>query len=83
VEDAETGKRSLQVGDREGEASGPHEKPVVDVSAALGEAGHEVEDLGYEGVPDEGSVLREAGAHDQTVDVVDALDAIAGESPSD
>jgi hypothetical protein len=66
------------VGDREA-----HEKPVVDVSGALGEAGHEVADLGYEGIPDEGAVLKDAGAADPTVDVNDALDVIVEQSPSD
>jgi hypothetical protein len=71
------------VGDRETGEPGPHEKPIVDVSAALGEAGHEVKDLGYEGVPDEGAVLKQAGPHDPSVDVDDALDVILEQSPSD
>jgi hypothetical protein len=76
------------VGDREStagahEAPAQHKSAVVDVSGALGTAGHEVEDQGYEDVPDAGAVLKEAGAHEQQVDVVDALDAIAGECPSD
>jgi len=32
-------------------------RPRIDVSPALHEAGHEVADLGYEGVPDDGPVL--------------------------
>jgi hypothetical protein len=31
--------------------------PRIDVTAALGEAGHEVEDLGYEGIPDDGPLV--------------------------
>jgi hypothetical protein len=34
--------------------------PVVDVSAALGEAGHEVHDLGFDGVADSAPVLHHA-----------------------
>jgi hypothetical protein len=71
------------VGDREAGAPGPHEKPVIDVSAALGEAGHEVEDLGYEDVPDAGPLLQEAGAAEAHRDVNDALDVIVEQAPSD
>lgn len=34
-----------------------HEPPRIDVSAALGEAGHEVEELDYEGIPDDGPLV--------------------------
>ena len=57
--------------------------PKIDVSAALGEAGHEVEELGFEGVPDTGPVLRGAGDQEQTEDVDDALDAATMVYPSD
>ncbi len=33
------------------------DRPHIDVSPALGEGGSEVEQLGYEGVPDTGPVL--------------------------
>jgi hypothetical protein len=35
----------------------PDETPRIDLSAALGEAGHEVEELGYEGIPDDGPLV--------------------------
>jgi hypothetical protein len=31
--------------------------PKIDISAAIGTGGHEVEQLGYEGVPDTGPLL--------------------------
>jgi hypothetical protein len=77
------------VGDRDAVASGadgaaaPQQARVVDVSGAIGEAGHEVKDLGYEGLPDDGAVLEEAGAAETHRDVVDTLDAIAEECPPD
>lgn len=40
----------------EGPAS-PEDRPLVDLRPALGLAGHEVEELGLEGVPDTGEVL--------------------------
>jgi hypothetical protein len=33
------------------------DKPKIDLHEALGEAGHEVKDLGYEGVADTGKVV--------------------------
>jgi hypothetical protein len=60
-----------------------NEKPVVDLSAALGEAGHEVEDLGYEGVPDKGDVLKDAGEQESELDVEGALDAVTEVCPPD
>ena len=58
--------------------------PRIDVSAALGEAGHEVEELGFEGIADTGPVLREAGDGDRhPEDVDDALDAVTMPYPSD
>jgi hypothetical protein len=77
------------VGDREAAAPAAPEgaakdrNAVVDVSGALGAAGHEVEEQGYEGVPDDGALLQEAGAAETHRDVVDTLDAIAEECPSD
>jgi len=44
------------------------DRPLIDVSPALGEAGHEVELLGFEGIPDNGAVLRDAGATDDRAD---------------
>ena len=71
------------MGDRAAAASGSDDKPVIDVTAALGEAGHEVADLGYEGIPDDGAVLKDAGSADPIVDVDTALDVIVEQSPSD
>jgi hypothetical protein len=53
--------------------------PIVDVSAALGEAGHESEVLGYEDVEDSGPVLQDAGAHEETPEEAEqrVLDAMA------
>jgi hypothetical protein len=42
------------MGDRDGDEQ---ERPHIDLTPALGEAGHEVEELGYEGVADTGPVL--------------------------
>jgi hypothetical protein len=44
------------------------EKPLIDVSPAVGEAGHEVELLGYEDDPDNAPVLQDAGAVDERTD---------------
>ena len=57
-----------------------HHHPTIDVSKALHEAGHEVEALGYEGVPDSGPVLRHAEA---VADAEAKLDAILSEFPAD
>ena len=52
--------------------------PKINVAAALGEAGHEVADLGFEGIPDKGPLLRHAGDTDTPDDEVgDALDLAA------
>ncbi len=67
-------------GERE---SAEHEKPVVDVSAALGEAGHEVAELGFESLPDDGPVLRKAGDTDARPDIDDILDVATTQFPSD
>ena len=37
---------------------GEHHDPAIDVSGALGMAGHETEDLGWEDVPDDAPVTR-------------------------
>jgi hypothetical protein len=58
-----------------------HPEPIVDVSAALGEAGHEVEDLGFADIPDNGPVTVEPGAPQGDVD--DAADIAAVEFPAD
>jgi hypothetical protein len=42
--------------------------PLIDVSPALGEAGHESELLGWDGVEDTGAVLQDAGAVDEHTD---------------
>ncbi len=43
----------------EPEDEGAAKHPKIDVSKALGEAGHEVEALGFEGVPDTGPLRRD------------------------
>jgi hypothetical protein len=58
-----------------------HPEPIVDVSAALGEAGHEVEELGFADKPDAGPVIAEPGA--PAGDVDDAADIPAVEFPAD
>ena len=57
-------------------ASHPH----VDVSAALHEAGHEVHDLGYEGIPDDGPVVHPEPAVES---LEDPLDFVNLQLPSD
>jgi len=57
------------------------DKPKIDLNAALGEAGHEVKDLGYEGVADTGKVVEhgdDAGDFEH-----EASRDIAVEFPSD
>ena len=64
-----------RISDRSGKV---RKTPTIDVSASLGEAGHETRDLGFEGVPDEGAVLREAGHRENEVETIDdALDAVS------
>lgn len=58
----------------------PHVPLRIDVSPALHAAGHEVHDLGFEGIPDDGPVLhpeRDPSGPD------DPLDFVAGQLPSD
>ena len=53
-------------------------RPLIDVSPALGEAGHETELLGYEGIADTAPVLRDAGAAEDPRDVEEQiLDSMA------
>jgi hypothetical protein len=54
-------------------------RPVIDVSPALGEAGHECELLGYDGVPDSGAVLHRAGSDEDMPEDAERriLDAMA------
>lgn len=49
------------------------DRPLIDVSPALGEAGHETELLGYEGIEDTAPVLRDAGAADDPRDVEEQI----------
>jgi hypothetical protein len=39
----------------------PATGPTINLTAALGEAGHECADLGVEDIPDSGPLLRDAG----------------------
>jgi hypothetical protein len=43
--------------DATAEVQAPRPRPLIDVSPALHEAGHEVRDLGFEGLPDDGPVV--------------------------
>ncbi len=57
-----------------------HPRPKIDVSDALGEGGHEVEELGYEGVADSGTVT-----HPEAVerDIDAEIDRATGEGALD
>lgn len=57
------------------------DRPKIDVSGAIGEGGHEVEQLGYEGLPDAGPVLKEPdqSQHDEDIEI----DRVANEYPPD
>jgi len=55
-------------------------RPTVDVSPALHEAGHEVHDLGFEGIPDDGPVVHPEEA---TETLADPLDFVNVQLPSD
>jgi hypothetical protein len=52
----------------------------IDVSPALHEAGHEVHDLGFDGIPDDGPVLH---PEEGEVGLVDPLDFVNVQLPSD
>lgn len=58
------------------------EHPEIDLSASIGEAGHEVEDLGYEDVADTGKVLEESKDFNLSVEDEVARD-IATKFPAD
>jgi hypothetical protein len=64
--------------DRDGDEQ--DERPHIDLSPALGEAGHEVEVLGYEGIEDTGPVL---GTDEEQHDADAALDIAAVEFGTD
>jgi hypothetical protein len=57
------------------------DRPKIDVSSAVGEAGHEVEQLGYTGVADSGPVLEkpDESADDEEIEI----DRIANAYPPD
>jgi hypothetical protein len=56
--------------------------PKINFASALGEAGHEVAELGFEGVPDDGPLLEHVEDRDAPDDeVVDALDKAVGGLP--
>lgn len=61
-------------------SSGGQPRPLIDVSPALHEAGHEVADLGYEGIPDSGPVLHPERGR---AGPVDPLDFVNVQIPSD
>jgi hypothetical protein len=58
-------------------------RPTVNVAGALGEAGHEVEDLGVADVPDSGSLCDEPAAASDQDAVINALDASVQGLPKD
>jgi len=66
------------MGDRDGDEH--EERPHIDLSPALGEAGHEVSELGYEDVADTGPVL---GKDEEQHDADAALDIAAVEFGTD
>lgn len=57
------------------------DRPKIDISGAIGEGGHEVEQLGYEGVPDTGPLVKEPDKshHDEEMEI----DRVANEYPPD
>lgn len=57
------------------------DRPNIDVSGAIGEGGHEVEQLGYEGLPDTGPVLKEPDESQDDEEI--ELDRVANEYPPD
>ena len=57
------------------------EQPKIDVSPALGDGGHEVEQLGYEGVADTGPVLKQPD--ESQLDEETEIDRVANEFPAD
>lgn len=56
------------------------ERPLIDVSPALHDAGHEVADLGYEDVPDDGPLVHPEEAGET---LADPLDFVNVQLPSD
>jgi hypothetical protein len=57
------------------------DRPKIDVSGAIGEGGHEVDELGYEDVPDTGPVLKDAAEAQRDEEV--EIDRVVGEFPPD
>ena len=58
---------------------GTRPRPRVDVSPALHDAGHEVRDLGFEGIPDSGPVVHP----EEPSGPEDPLDFVNVQMPSD
>ena len=58
-----------------------HKRVGIDVSAALGEAGHEVEDLGYEDTPDAGPLVTRGAPGEEALRA--DVDAFAAGFPVD
>ncbi len=57
------------------------DRPKIDISAAIGEGGHEVEQLGYEGVPDTGPILEEPDTSHADEEM--EIDRVVNEHPLD
>jgi len=52
----------------ESEEANGDDAPRIDVTSALGTAGHEVEDLGFEGIEDSAPVLHDDSDEEDPVD---------------
>ncbi len=57
------------------------DRPKIDVTEALGEAGHEVEQLGYEGVADTGPLIKKP--EESQLDEETELDRVVDGYPPD
>ena len=57
------------------------ERPKIDISAAIGEGGQEVEQLGYEGIADTGPLLEEPDESQDDEEI--EIDRVANEFPPD
>jgi menaquinone-dependent protoporphyrinogen oxidase len=66
---------------REPPENAAEQRPTIDLSTAIGEAGHEVQELGYEGIPDTGPTLDERDDDDEIA--WDHLDATMSQFPPD
>lgn len=56
---------------------------LIDVRPAIGEAGHEVEELGYEGIPDTGPLVHGDDDDERDRSTADASEIPLTEFPTD